>query len=49
MIILIIRLLHGSGHGDNEEPTIHFVHVFVMIWGGAAVVTINAQLLRGKM
>ena len=43
------RLLHGSGHGDKEEPTIHFVHVFVIVWGGAAVVTVNAQLLRGKM
>ena len=42
------RLLHGHSHDRSDKPTIHFVNVFLMAWGGAAVVAINAQLLRGK-
>ncbi len=49
MGVVYSSLLHGSGHGTKEEPTVHFVHVFVMVWGGAAIVTINAQLLKGKV
>lgn len=47
---LFARLLHAHSHISNSsEPAIHFVHVFVLVWGGAAVVTVNAQLLRGKV
>jgi hypothetical protein len=43
-------LLHGrSSDGSHDENTIHFVHVFLLVWGGAGIVTLNAQLLKGKV
>ena len=44
-------LLHGRSlnKDSSEEHTIHFINVFLLVWGGAAVVTVNAQLLRGKV
>ncbi|CAI7988747.1 Protein YIPF6, partial [Geodia barretti] len=43
-------LLHGrsTDHSDDKN-TIHFVHVFLLVWGGAGVVTLNSQLLKGKV
>ena len=41
-------LLHGHSK-DFSDHTIHFIDVFLIVWGGAAVVTVNAQLLRGKV
>ena len=44
-------LLHGRSldKSSSQEHTIHFINVFLLVWGGAAVVTVNAQLLRGKV
>ena len=44
-------LLHGRSLDQNasEGHTIHFINVFLLMWGGAAVVTVNAQLLKGKV
>lgn len=45
-----IRLLHGrSTDRSDEKNTIHFVHVFLLVWGGAGIVTLNSQLLKGKL
>ena len=41
-------MLHGHSK-DLNDHTIHFIDVFLIVWGGAAVVTVNAQLLRGKV
>ena len=48
--IIPIRLLHGrSTDRSDEKNTIHFVHVFLLVWGGAGIVTLNSQLLKGKL
>lgn len=50
LCIIMSILLHGkSQNSSSSEHTIHFIHVFLVVWGGAAVVTINSQLLRGKI
>ena len=47
----IPRLLHGraADKSSDEKNTIHFVHVFLLVWGGAGIVTLNSQLLKGKL
>ena len=44
-------LLHGRSQDQSasQQHTIHFINVFLLVWGGAAVVTVNAQLLRGRV
>lgn len=51
LCITMAMLLHGRSHDQSsaETHTIHFIEVFLLVWGGAGVVTINAQLLRGKV
>ena len=48
---ILHSLLHGRSQDQtaSQEHTIHFINVFLLVWGGAAVVTVNAQLLRGKV
>ncbi|KAL5510336.1 hypothetical protein EMCRGX_G005865 [Ephydatia muelleri] len=47
LCIMMAVLLHSKD--DSGDHTVHFLHVFLLVWGGAAVVTVNAQLLRGKV
>lgn len=50
VIFFLFRLLHGRATDPaSGQHTIHFLNVFLLVWGGAAVVTINTQLLRGKV
>lgn len=50
---LILCLILGSvlSHEatDNEQASYAFADIFVTVWLGSAVVTVNAQLLRGKV
>lgn len=44
------RLLPGGSSDDhNNTSGVHFIQVFVIVWGGSCLVTINAQLLRAKL
>lgn len=48
--MLLATLLAGPEHlggGDPSGPS--FVHVFVLVWSGAAAVTINTILLGGSL
>uniref|UniRef100_A0A7S4UT54 Protein YIPF n=1 Tax=Guillardia theta TaxID=55529 RepID=A0A7S4UT54_GUITH len=52
-LILAITLSSGSSHahgmGDEDESAPVFASVFVIVWCGAAVVTVNAVLLGGTV
>lgn len=39
----------GSSDDDIGTGGVHFIQVFVIVWGGSCLVTINAQLLRAKL
>ena len=44
------RLLPGGSSDDqNSTSGVHFIQVFVIVWGGSCLVTVNAQLLRAKL
>ena len=44
------RLLPGGSSDDhNNTSGVHFIQVFVIVWGGSCLVTVNAQLLRAKL
>lgn len=44
------RLLPGGSNDDhNNTSGVHFIQVFVIVWGGSCLVTVNAQLLRAKL
>ncbi|XP_064397001.1 protein YIPF6 homolog [Halichondria panicea] len=50
LCITLAMLLHGRANDPaSGQHTIHFLNVFLLVWGGAAVVTVNTQLLRGKV
>ena len=38
-----------SMQNESKESDIIFATIFVVIWIGAGVVTLNAKLLKGKM
>jgi len=40
------RLLPSN---TSDSSGVHFIQVFVIVWGGSCLVTINAQLLRAKL
>eukprot|EP00116_Pleurobrachia_bachei_P002647 sb/3462909/ len=46
---LLAILLQGHGGDSDNDGGPQFAQVFVIIWVGAAVVTINSKLLDGKL
>lgn len=48
-IILGMLLPGGSNDDHNNTSGVHFIQVFVIVWGGSCLVTVNAQLLRAKL
>ena len=48
LLCLILSVITSSG-APNGQQSLVFASVFVLVWVGAAVVTLNAQLLGGKM
>jgi len=40
------RLLPSN---TSDSSGLHFIQVFVIVWGGSCLVTVNAQLLRAKL
>jgi len=43
------RLLPAGSKDDHTSNGVHFIQVFVIVWGGSCIVTVNAQLLRAKL
>lgn len=48
LLCLTLSVITSSGAPDGQKSLV-FASVFVIVWVGAAVVTLNAQLLGGKM
>ena len=48
LLCLTLSVITSSG-APNGQQSLVFASVFVIVWVGAAVVTLNAQLLGGKM
>jgi len=48
LLCLVLSVITSSGAPDGQKSLV-FASVFVIVWVGAAVVTLNAQLLGGKM
>ena len=48
LLCLVLSIITSSGAPDGQQSLV-FASVFVLVWVGAAVVTLNAQLLGGKM
>ena len=46
---VILRLLQQGSSNKDGEGGIRFVQAFVVLWGGAGIVTVNTQLLKGKV
>lgn len=49
LLCLTLSLVLSSTTTDAEQSSTLFSLVFVLIWGGASVVTVNCQLLGGKV
>ena len=45
----MLRLLQYGSSNANGEGGIRFVEAFVILWCGAGIVTLNTQLLKGKV
>ena len=49
-LILICRMLQGHNVVDsNNDGGPQFAEVFVVVWVGSAVITVNSKLLGGTM
>ena len=49
-LILICRMLQGHKVVDsNNDGGPQFAEVFVVVWVGSAVITVNSKLLGGTM
>ena len=48
LLCLVLSIITSSGAPAGQRSLV-FASVFVLVWVGAAVVTLNAQLLGGKM
>lgn len=46
---LMLAMSMSFGASDDEDSALVFTAVFVIVWCGAAIVTINAALLGGKI
>ncbi|XP_065885610.1 protein YIPF6-like [Dysidea avara] len=46
-LCIILAMLLPSNTSDTSG--LHFIQVFVVVWGGSCLVTVNAQLLRAKL
>lgn len=46
---LLAIILQGHSHDNTHDGGPEFAQVFVIIWVGAAVVTLNSKLLDGKL
>ncbi len=46
---LMLAMSMSFGTSDDEDASLVFTAVFVIVWCGAAVVTVNAALLGGKI
>jgi hypothetical protein len=46
---LLLCLVLASVGASEQQTSLVFASVFVLVWAGAAVVTVNAQLLGGSM
>jgi protein YIPF6 len=50
MFFLYLRVLQGSSEDTNHnDGGPEFAEVFVIVWIGAMVVTLNSKLLGGNM
>lgn len=50
IIILYYRILQGSGAAnDSNDGGPEFAEVFVIVWIGSMIVTLNSKLLGGNM
>lgn len=47
--LLFCRVLQGDSSSTNYDGGPEFAEVFVIVWIGAMVVTLNSKLLGGKM
>ena len=46
---IMFRLLQYGSSNSTGEGGIRFVEAFVILWCGAGIVTLNTQLLKGKV
>lgn len=46
---IMFRLLQYGSSNATGEGGIRFVEAFVILWSGAGLVTLNTQLLKGKV
>mmetsp|Transcript_41637 Transcript_41637/g.36832 ORF Transcript_41637/g.36832 Transcript_41637/m.36832 type:complete len:204 (+) Transcript_41637:149-760(+) len=46
---LMLAMSMSFGASDDEDSALVFTAVFVIVWVGAAIVTVNAALLGGKI
>jgi protein YIPF6 len=49
LLLCMVLSLVLSATAPQGQASLVFAAVFVVVWGGAAVVTVNAQLLGGKV
>jgi hypothetical protein len=43
------RCFHYGGANEADQGGVRFVDAFLIIWIGAAIVTVNIQLLKGNV
>ena len=49
LLLCLLLSIITSSHAPVGQSSLVFASVFVLVWVGAAVVTLNAKLLGGKM
>lgn len=49
LLLCLLLSIITSSHAPSGQTSLVFASVFVLVWVGAAVVTLNAKLLGGKM
>ena len=49
LLLCLMLSIITSSHAPSGQHSLVFAGVFVLVWVGAAVVTLNAKLLGGKM
>ena len=49
LLLCLLLSIITSSHAPSGQTSLVFASVFVLVWVGAAVVTLKAKLLGGKM
>lgn len=49
LCIIMATILHGTGGSSGNDGGPEFAQVFVIVWIGAMIVTLNSKLLGGNM